>query len=87
MKRASFTSDYSSSTRLNLIQTDDGDICIDICGDGECRIATNGGQIHGARLAMIANNFSEIIDLLNTDEDSPDCKRDDNGFSDYWEEN
>lgn len=71
MKRASFISDYSPGTRLNLIQTEDGDICINIYGEGECRIATCGGHLRGERLVKIVQKFSEIIDLLNLEEEQP----------------
>lgn len=65
MKRASFESDYSHS-KLNLIKTDDGDVCINIYGEGECRIATSGGKLHGEVLVQVVQKFSEIIDLLNS---------------------
>ena len=87
MKRASFTSDYSPSTKLNIVQAEDGDICIDIYGDGEFRIATCGGHLHGERLTSVIRRFSEIIDLLNAKDDEEILGYDENGFSDYWEEN
>lgn len=64
MKTARFQSDYSSCN-LNLVQTDDGDIAINIFGEGECRIATSGGKLHGDTLVKVVSKFSEIIDLLN----------------------
>lgn len=64
MKTARFKSDYSAC-KLNLIQTDDGDIVINIFGEGECRIATSGGKLHGDTLVGVVNKFSEIIDLIN----------------------
>lgn len=67
MKTARFQSDYSSCN-LNLIQTDDGDIVINIFGEGECRIATSGGKLHGDSLVEVVNKFSEIIDLINNSE-------------------
>lgn len=69
MKRASFQSDYSACN-LNLLQTDDGDIIVNIYGEGECRIATSGGKLHGGALVGVVNKFSEIIDLIN----NADCK-------------
>ena len=64
MKRATYQSDYAACN-LNLIQTDDGDIVINIFGEGECRIATSGGKLHGNTLVKVVSKFSEIIDLLN----------------------
>ena len=65
MKKARFESDYSPGCVLNMIQSDDGDIIINIHGDGECRIATDGGKLKGKNLVQIVQKFSEIIDLLN----------------------
>lgn len=64
MKMAKIGSDYSSS-KLSLIQTDDGDIVVGLYDRGEFRIATSGGRLHGQRLADIVGKFSELIDLLN----------------------
>lgn len=64
MKTARFQSDYSSCN-LNLVQTDDGDVIINIFGEGECRIATSGGKLHGDTLVKVVTKFSEIIDLLS----------------------
>lgn len=63
MKGALVRSDYST-TKLSLIQTDDGDIVIKTMGTDEFRIATSGGQYHGENLVNIVNKFSELIDLL-----------------------
>jgi hypothetical protein len=63
MKMARVESDYSSS-KLSLIQTDDGDIVVGLYNRGEFRIATSGGRFHGERLVEIVNKFSELIDLL-----------------------
>lgn len=68
MKRARFESDYSHA-KLNLIQNVDGDIIINIYGEGECRIATCGGKLHGETLVKVVQKFSEIIDLLNLEEE------------------
>ena len=64
MKIARIESDYSSS-KLSLIQTDDGDIVVGLYNRGEFRIATSGGRLHGEYLGEIINKFSELIDLLN----------------------
>jgi hypothetical protein len=64
MKMAKIESDYSSS-KLSLIQTDDGDIVVGLYDRGEFRIATSGGRFHGQQLADIVNKFSELIDLIN----------------------
>lgn len=66
MKVARVRSDYSTS-KLNLLQTDDGDIILQVYGKDEFRIATSGGQFHGEQLVKIVNKFSELIDLLNGD--------------------
>ena len=66
MKKVSMESDYSTA-KLNILQSDDGDIIIDIYGDGEFRIATDGGRLHGNKLVQITKKFSEIIDLLNNE--------------------
>ena len=67
MKMAKIESDYSTS-KLSLIQTDDGDIVVGLYNRGEFRIATSGGRFHGKRLGDIINKFSELIDLLNEGE-------------------
>ena len=67
MKIAKIESDYSSS-RLSIIQTDDGDIVVGLYDRGEFRIVTSGGRYHGKRLGDIVNKFSELIDLLNEEE-------------------
>lgn len=67
MKIAKIESDYSPS-KLSLIQTDDGDIIVGLYDRGEFRIATSGGSYHGKKLVDIVNKFSELIDLLNTED-------------------
>ncbi len=64
MKIAKIDSDYSSS-KLSLIQTDDGDIVVGLYDRGEFRIATSGGRFHGQQLSDIVNKFSELIDIIN----------------------
>lgn len=64
MKVARVRSDYSTS-KLNILQTDDGDIILQVYGQDEFRIATSGGQFHGEKLVKIVDKFSELIDLLN----------------------
>lgn len=64
MKSARIESDYSTS-KLHLIQTDDGDIVVGLYDRGEFRIATSGGRLYGQQLADVVNKFSELIDLLN----------------------
>lgn len=66
MKMAKIESDYSTS-KLSLIQTDDGDIVIGLYDRGEFRIATSGGRFRGKQLSNIVNKFSELIDLINGD--------------------
>lgn len=66
MKLARIRSDYSTS-KLTLMQSDDGDIIISIktYGNDVFRIATSGGQFHGEQLVNIVKKFEELIDLLN----------------------
>lgn len=64
MKLARVRSDYSTS-KLNILQTDDGDVILQVYGKDEFRIATSGGQYHGEHLVKIVNKFGELIDLLN----------------------
>jgi hypothetical protein len=45
----------------------DGDIVISIHGDGECRIATSGGKLHGEKMVEVVGLFSSIIDTLNNE--------------------
>lgn len=63
MKAALVRSDYST-TKLSIIQTDDGDIVVKTHGSDEFRIATSGGQFHGEQLVKITSKFNELIDLL-----------------------
>lgn len=64
MKMVKIESDYSPS-KLSLIQTDDGDIVVDLYDRGEFRIATSGGRLHGQHLSDVVNKFSELIDMFN----------------------
>ena len=68
MRMAKIGSDYSSSI-LSLIQTDDGDIIVNIYDRGEFRLATSGGKLHGQYLVDVLSKFSELIDLLNKNQD------------------
>lgn len=65
MKQVRFESDYSPGCYLVITQSVDGDIIVSIRGDGECRIATDGGKLHGETLVLVVQKFSEIIDLLS----------------------
>lgn len=65
MKQAKFESDYAPESVLTLTQSVDGDIIISIHGEGECRIATDGGKLRGNTLVEVTKRFSEIIDFLN----------------------
>lgn len=64
MKAARVRSDYCTS-KLSILQTDDGDVILQIYGKDEFRIATSGGQFHGEQLVQIVQKFSELIDLLS----------------------
>lgn len=68
MKIAKIESDYSPS-KLSLIQTDDGDIVVGLYDRGEFRLATSGGRLHGQYLVDVLNKFSELIDLLNKNQE------------------
>lgn len=65
MRTASYVSDYCLNKKLNIIQTDDGDIILKLLGDGEFRIAMNGGHLHGEDLVKVISSFSEIIDVFS----------------------
>lgn len=65
MKRATFESDYAPGTTLFLLQTDDGDIIIKTKGEGEMRIATSGGKMHGRDLVDCVGGFAKAIDAIN----------------------
>ena len=71
MKVAKIKSDYSLS-KLSLIQTDDGDIIVNIYDRGEFRITTSGGRLHGQHLVDVVNKFSELINLLNKNQEDYD---------------
>lgn len=66
MKRALFESDYAPGTTLTMVQTDDGDIILKIRGDGEMRIATSGGRLHGQNLVDCVGGFAKAIDAINS---------------------
>ena len=68
MKICKVVSDYDPHGTLCIVRTDDGDICVRVFGRGEFRLATSGGQFHGNQLTAIINKFSELIDLLNEEE-------------------
>ena len=60
MKTAIYKSDYSDAI-LKIVQTDDGDIVLKIIGDGEFRIATDGGRLHGEDLVQTIEAFKKIL--------------------------
>ena len=61
MRSVLIQSDYSDS-KLRIVQTDDGDIVLKVIGDGEFRIATNGGRLHGEDLVSVVTSFATILD-------------------------
>jgi hypothetical protein len=73
-KTAKFESDYTRGTFLRLTRTADGDIVISIHGDGECRIATSGGKLHGEKMVEVVGLFSMIIDALNNKPDNKEAE-------------
>ena len=52
-RTALFQSDYSPDTTMRITMTEDGDVIFKIRGPGKMRIATSGGQFHGAQLIKI----------------------------------
>ena len=64
-KTCKIVSDYDPDTSIRLASTMDGDIIVSIYGDGEFRIATSGGRIHGDKLVEVVGLFSKIIDIFN----------------------
>ena len=64
MKRAVFESDYAPGTNIVIVQTDDGDIILKITGNGEMRIATSGGKLHGESLVDCVSGFAKAIDAI-----------------------
>lgn len=58
-------SDYDPGTHLKMVRNADGDIIFKICGDGEMRIATNGGQFHGKKLNAVCEAANALIDALS----------------------
>ena len=65
MKSVLFESDYAPGTFLQIVQTDDGDVILKIKGDGEMRIATSGGKLHGKRLVDCVEGFIAVIAALD----------------------
>ena len=65
MEMARFISDYDPETYITIIQNDDGDIILKVRGDGEMRVATSGGKLHGAALVSVCTAFRNIIEVLN----------------------
>ena len=64
MKSVIYESDYAPGTTLQIVQTDDGDIVLKIRGNGEMRIATNGGKLHGVALTECIQGFTKVINAL-----------------------
>lgn len=64
MKTVSFESDYAPGTILQIVQTDDGDIVLKIRGNGEMRIATSGGKLHGKQLVDCLKGFEQVVAAL-----------------------
>lgn len=68
MKTTVFESDYAPGTFLRIVQTDDGDIVFKISGNGEMRIATSGGKLHGKKLSAVCAAANALIDALSAEE-------------------
>ena len=76
MQYIKIQSDYSPDTYMKVVRTDDGDIVFKICGEGEMRIATNGGQFHGRKLVGICNAIKSLIhtvSISDKDYDTSPC--------------
>lgn len=69
MDQVRFESDYAPGTSLTITRTDDGDIILHIRGEGEMRIATNGGKLHGAPLVLCCNGFDAVMRAIRTSEE------------------
>lgn len=67
MKIANYVSDYDPFTSITIIQNDDGDIILKVHGNGEMRIATSGGKLHGSAMVSVCTAFRNIIEILNND--------------------
>ena len=79
MKHIKVQSDYSPDTYMKMVQTDDGDIVFKICGEGEMRIATSGGQFHGEKMVKVVKACVALMDAINMSdeevEDTSPCDR------------
>ncbi len=62
---ARIRSDYSHDTLLLISRSEDGDVGIKIVGDGEMRIATDGGHLHGDALVRVIDAFQTLINVIN----------------------
>lgn len=62
---ARIRSDYSPNTCMSISMSDDGDISLKIYGEGEMRIATSGGHLHGEKLNKVIEAFSNVINTIN----------------------
>ena len=67
-----YESDYAPGTWLYITQTEDGDVALRISGDGEFRIATSGGKLHGKQLVECCNGFERVIKAIKEFEDGKD---------------
>lgn len=70
MQQVIVKSDYSPDTFLKLVSTEDGDAIFKVCGKGEMRISTSGGQFHGKKLIAVLAAFRSLMDALSMEEDS-----------------
>ena len=68
MKVVNFESDYAPGTILRIVKTDDGDVILNIRGNGEMRIATSGGKLHGENLVSCMKGIDEVIAALEAQE-------------------
>ena len=64
MKMATFVSDYDPGVSLKIIRSDSGDFVLNIRGDGEMRIATDGGKLRGEALANVCEALNTLIETL-----------------------
>lgn len=59
-------SDYDPKTKLTIVRTEDGDICLRIYGHGEMRIAMSGSQLRGYDHMRIIEALNELISAIDT---------------------
>ena len=57
-------SDYDPKTFARICKTGDGDVILNIFGDGEMRVSTSGSVLRGEAKTRVMRAFAEIINTL-----------------------